>query len=175
MVEDVAPPPGATSAPHYARPHWQAPVYVFAERGQFRPASVSAAGRCAPAGGAGALPVPADCWAGGPPPALEVAGRADGGALRVCATAALGPPALGPGAPATGLPVTVDLSACGPVGLLRFRLLPPVAGKEFSFTLDDFALCADGDGAGGAAGAAGVRAPQGSVQLPVVDPGHYPR
>ena len=101
-----------------------------------------------------------------------------GARLTVCATAALGVPPAPPADPATppgsGDPVTVDLSGCGPAVLgLRFRLVPPFPGRELSWGLDDLVLCPAG-GRGGGRGRAGVRAPEGAVELPVVDPPAWP-
>jgi hypothetical protein len=49
----------------------------------------------------------------------------------------------------SGPPTTVDLSSCGEVDVLRFRLVPPVYGDQYSFAFDDLRVCA---GTGGSVG-----------------------
>ena len=73
-------------------------------------------------------------------------------------------------------------------GIDQWRRVPALntdarfIGDLADLVLDKLPACAPRPGwapsqllVGGGAGAAGVWAPQGSVQLPVVDPGHYPR
>ena len=123
-----------------------------------------------------------------PPPVFEVAALKAGGAdgvsgasLVVCAAAALGLPPPPPSDPASpgakgigvsGDPVTLDLSACGTVLGLRFRLVPPFPGRELSWGMDDLILCPARASRSGVV--ASVGPPPESVELPVVDPPAYP-
>jgi hypothetical protein len=143
VVSDAAPPPALLSRPNYGRPHWKAAVYAVATKGTFFPRSIAVAAICDARDVGGGERADARCSPPGtPPPAFEVAGRAAGagGRLRPCAVAALGAaPAVGAGSAA---PLTLDLTSCGEVDLLRLRLVPPVYGDQYSFAFDDLRVCA---------------------------------
>ena len=192
VVKDAAPPPAAVSAPLYGRPRFPGPVYAFSTGGAFRPLAVSVAPLCQPGMPGSGVDAAACPGPPAPPPVFEVAALKAGGAdgvsgarLEVCATAALGLPPAPPadasspaskGVGTSGDPSTIDLAGCGDAVLaLRFRLVPPFPGRELSWGLDDLVLCPAGGRLGSRGGGrASVRAPEGLVELPVVDPPAWP-
>lgn len=197
VVSDASPPPiaagsGPLSSPspsggsNYGRPHWKSAVYSFSldrgNAGLFAPQSVQVAALCDARDAPGGAPASdARCSPPGTaPPVFEVAGRSTlpGSKLRPCALATLG---RAPADRGSARPVTVDLTACGTVDLLRFRLVPPVFGDQYSFGLDALRVCSvssgngNGNGGGGGGGKGGSFAPpasskEGALRLPDVDP-----
>jgi len=191
LVSDASPPPVAQPQPstppspssagsnNYGRPHWKSAVYAFGlEKGNgglFAPQSIQVAAVCDARDAEQQRASDARCSPPGTaPPVFEVAGRSalPGSRLRPCALASLGPAPAADGA-GSGQPLTLDLTACGTVDLLRFRLVPPVFGDQYSFGLDSLRVCSSGGGKDGGSGGGGGFKPPASkevLSLPDVDP-----
>ena len=183
---------------NYGRPHWKSAVYAFGlEKGNgglFAPQSIQVAAICDARDAEQQQASDARCSPPGTaPPVFEVAGRSSvaGGSrgLRPCALASLGRAPADGSSGGSGQPLTLDLTACGTVDLLRFRLIPPVFGDQYSFGLDSLRVCSSsssasaggggggskengGGGGGGGGGGAGFRPPvlKEALRLPDVDP-----
>ena len=197
LVSDASPPPVAQSqsqsqssssnsnsfpgSNNYGRPHWKSAVYAFSldkgSGGLFAPQSIQVAALCDARDAEQQQASDARCSPPGTvPPVFEVAGRstAPGSRMRPCALASLGrAPADGSG---SAQPLVLDLTACGTVDLLRFRLVPPVFGDQYSFGLDALKVCSSSSNSGSPGGkegnGGGFKPPVSKeiLRLPDVDP-----
>lgn len=191
LVSDASPPPIEQSSSaasygggisNYGRPHWKSAVYAFGlEKGNgglFAPQSIQVAAICDARDAEGQRASDARCSPPGTaPPVFEVAGRSalpgsSNKGLRPCALASLGRAPAGDGLGGSGgsaQPLTLDLTACGTVDLLRFRLVSPVFGDQYSFGLDSLRVCSSsGNGGGGSGGGNGGASNGGGFKPPVL-------